>query len=325
MTAEGLPLLSIITTSYSASRLAEILRLLESIESQTYQHTETIVIVDGSVRLYNEVRHYVDINGIPRIFVYLNQSNPGANASRNLGILHANGSLVAVVDDDVVLSPQWAEEMVNTFRDDTIVGVTGPALPLWQDESMSWFPDEFSWLWGGTQWKDWGNKVIDVRNVGGMNCCFRRDALQEAGLYLTSLKTLREGGWFQPTGEEVELSLRIKRVTKKRIVFNPRAKVYHMVYKAKFHWPTIAKRAFRMGYLLCMTRQAHLIVDIQPSPSVEVDLLQRVFSRLLPRILKDLFDDPDIACRKFLVTFISLFFTSLGYLLYFARPIRRLK
>ncbi len=45
----------------------------------------------------------------------------------------------------------------------SVVGVTGPVFPLWEDESMSWFPDEFSWIWGGTLWCDWhkGNEIRD--------------------------------------------------------------------------------------------------------------------------------------------------------------------
>lgn len=52
-------------------------------------------------------------------------------------------------------------------------------------------------------------------------------------------------------------------------------------------------------------------------------LLQRIFTRFFPGILKELFKNPMIAWRKVLITFISLFFITLSYYPYLLlRPFR---
>jgi glycosyltransferase involved in cell wall biosynthesis len=321
--AEASPLLSIIATSYSTDRLRDIFLLLDSIKEQTFKNIEIVFVAERSTELYNKVKIYAEGKATPNVYVLFNEAEPGASASRNLGIEYAHGEILSLVDDDVILFPNWAEDMVKTYDDDSIIGVTGPALPLWEDESMSWFPDEFSWLWGGTLWSDWHNEIREIRNVGGMNCSFRREAFDKAGGYLTSLKTLQEGGWFQPTGEEVEFSLRVRKITGKRIVFNPRVSVYHKVYKFRFRWGVIAKRAFRMGYLRHMGKSIYPEGDGDLSASgVEYGLLKRSFTRLLPDILRALLKHPIIAWRKLSVVVIGVLFTGLGYIFYVFRPFK---
>jgi len=75
--------------------------------------------------------------------VILNDGKYGLSTARNVGIKHANGDIIVFVDDDVLLCPDWAEKMVEAYKDNAIIGVTGPAFPLWEDASMAWFPKEF--------------------------------------------------------------------------------------------------------------------------------------------------------------------------------------
>jgi GT2 family glycosyltransferase len=322
--AEANPLLSIVATSYSTDRLKDIFNLLNSIKQQAYPYIETIFVTERSLELHNKVKGYASERVIPKVQVLFNEAEPGASAARNLGIKHSNGEIIALVDDDVTLFPDWAEEMVKTYQDDSIIGATGPALPMWEDESMRWFPDEFSWLWGGTLWGDWHNEIREIKNVGGMNCSFRREAFDKAGGYLTSLKTLQEGGWFQPTGEEVEFSLRVRRITGKRIVFNPKVKVYHKVYKSRFRWRVMAKRAFRMGYLRRMGKAIYPENDKREESAsrVEYALLKRIFTKLVPDILRGFFRHPAIAWRRLSVCVIGTLFTGLGYIFYIFKPFR---
>ncbi len=156
-----------------------------------------------------------------------------------------------------------------------------------------------------------------------MNCSFRREAFDRAGGYLTSLKTLQEGGWFQPTGEEVEFSLRVRKITGKRIVFNPRVRVRHKVYKSRFRWGVMAKRAFRMGYLRHMGKAIYPENDGGESASgVEYMLLRRIFTKLLPDILWSFISHPIVAWRRLSVSVISVLFTGLGYIFYIFKPFK---
>ena len=162
------PVLSVVITAYTAERLNDICGLLNSIKEQKYLQIETLFVVEGSKDLAEKICSYGVENNIPNLKVLFNDGEPGLSAARNVGIKEANGDIIAFVDDDVLLYPDWAEKMVNAYDDDAIIGVTGPAFPLWEDESMAWLPKEFYWIISCTAW-DTENYVKEVRNAWGMN------------------------------------------------------------------------------------------------------------------------------------------------------------
>ena len=317
------PLLSIVTTSYSAKRLKDIFKLLDSISAQTYPNIETTLVVDQFEELQAKIKEYAQKHSKMKVKILLNQGEAGVNTARNIGIKAASGEIIGVVDDDVILSPDWAEEIVRTHMEDSsIVAVTGPAMPLWEDESMSWFPQEFYWMWGCTVW-DW-NEIREIRNVGGMNCSFKREALFAAGLYQPDIGP--KGGeevikWFYPSGEEVELSLKIRATTKKRIVYNPKVRVHHKVSKERFNLGFMIKRAFRFGY----TKQyiKHTFQNDFPHEKVlalEFQHLRHILFKSTFNLMRGTFKHPVTAWRQFLVIIIGVFFTGLGYAVYIFKP-----
>ena len=317
-------ILSIVVTSYALDRLEDICQLLTSIKAQTYPHLETIFVADQSRELAEKVREYAERISLP-IRVLFNQEEMGVNVCLNIGIRAAQGAIVAQVDDDAVLFPDWAEEMLKSYSDPLIVGVTGPALPLWEDESMSWFPQEFYWMWGCTVW-DWED-IKEIRNVGNMNCSFTKEALLQAGLYLPGLGP--QGGeekikWFHPSGEEVELSLRIRKLVKgAKIIYNPKVKIYHKVQRSRFNWGFIVKRAFRFGYSKHFVEELFRH-DFQNGPvlNLERDHLKHILWRMPLSLLKEFPRSPLAVWRKLLVAFAGTLFTGLGYGLYFLKPVR---
>lgn len=321
-------LLSVITTSYSLERLKDIEDLLDSIKAQTYPRIELIFVTEGSEELCHRVKALIRDKELYNSQVLVSAGEPGADAARNLGISSARGEIVAIVDDDVVLFPDWAEEMVKTYLDSAIVGVTGAILPRWEDNSMSWFPDEFSWMWGGTLWCDWhkGDEVREIRNVSGANCSFRKEVIKKVGGYLTPLGGYQgkdeKSTWYRGGGEEVELSLRVRQKSGKQIVFNPRVRVYHRVYRFRLSWGWITHKAFAMGYCKHMVEALYPHSGDKPTLSQEYNLLGRIFTRLIPNIAKTSFTHPVIAWRQLLVTIIGVLFTGIGYAAYFFKPLK---
>lgn len=102
------PFVSIIIPVYNG--IAVLPDALTSVQKQTYQHFEVIVVDDGS----NDGSHALAQRfaaGDCRIIV-LRQPNGGKSAARNLPIARARGELIAFLDvDDVWLPEKLAAQL----------------------------------------------------------------------------------------------------------------------------------------------------------------------------------------------------------------------
>jgi len=311
------PLLSVVITSYTLDRLKDITALLDSVKAQTYNCLETILVIERSAELLERVRQYGEERAVPNMKVIFNYGEPGASASRNLGIKEAKGDIIAFVDDDVLLSPEWAEEMGKAYlEDDSIIGVAGSAEPLWEDESMSWFPEELYWIIGCTAWSGWKGGQ-EVRSGAGLNMSFKREGIEMAGGFLSTLGPRRnqDRSWAQGLAEDAELSLRIQRKTGKPIIYNPKVRLKHRVYRYRLNIKYVAERSYQVGSSRRMLKRFYGQGN-QSLLDPERDLLKRILTKLSPNILKSFFTHPMIAWRKLSVTVIAVFFVAFGYFCY---------
>jgi len=90
---------SIVIPCYNASRW--LAAALESALAQTWPHTETIVVNDGSTDESLAVATRFADRGV----VVLDQPNRGASAARNAGLRAARGEFIQFLDADDLLSP----------------------------------------------------------------------------------------------------------------------------------------------------------------------------------------------------------------------------
>jgi O-antigen biosynthesis protein len=61
---------------------------------------------------------------------YIAEARPGGSFARNAGFAASRGEIVITLDDDVVVPPNWLEQMVAPFAQSDIDVVTGNLLPL---------------------------------------------------------------------------------------------------------------------------------------------------------------------------------------------------
>lgn len=307
-------------------RFDDICALLESIEGQTHPGAEVIFVSDNNQNLADALHSYIRKRGFKNfsLKIVINSGDVGVNESRNLGIRRSNGDIVGVVDDDVVMSHDWVERTLCDFAsDENLIGLTGPALPLWESPKvMSWFPKELNFIWGCTVW-NW-SEAREIRNVGGMNCSFRRDALMNVGLYDTRIgpKGGEERiGWFFPSGEEVDLSLRLRLAFPRgRIIFDPTIKILHKAESSRFNLQFVVKRSFRLGY-------SKRYMELKFQSAFHNDLLQLEKSHLRDLVLSasakffhSFRAEPRVALRRIVVVFLGSFSAGIGYLFYSLKP-----
>lgn len=309
------PLLSIIVTSYTTDRLKDIYELLDSIKSQNYQYIEIIFVAERSRELEAQVRNYAEQAGINNFRAIINETQLGISPSRNLGAKEAEGDIVAFVDDDVVLCPCWVEEIVKTYRDDRVIGVTGPALPLWYGESKPWFPKELYWIISCTAWCDW-NEVTEVRNAWGHGMSFRREAFQYCQFTDTFGRTegAHEAGKRGPVGDDTEFCINLRNKSQKAILFNPKAELYHKVYPYRLASRFIRRQAYWQGYTKGMFKKLY-DGDGKNRDVLETEheLLRRILLGLLPRTIGKFFTHPIFAWKRLSLTLSVLFHITVGY------------
>jgi len=241
------------------NRCDDLLRCLDYLSKQTYPDFEVIVVNGGD---YSNVKHVADQLRNLRVKI-VNQERKGLTEARNLGWLHSQTNVVCFIDDDLVVSKDWLENVRDTFlSDDKIGGVSGPTIipdDRQKNRDLALFLEDFKSSHNiflkvlgklylgiilenkvkdvgrilksgaftpGSNYKECINlpKPIDVDYLEACHMCFRRKLLQE----LKGFDYIYEG-----TGEWQEPDLSFKVRSKGyRLVFNPKAVTYHYISQA---------------------------------------------------------------------------------------------
>lgn len=99
----------IIPTCNRANYLAEA---LNSVQSQTYNDFELIVVDDGSTDDTEEI-----IKKTSQKIKYFYQENKGVSAARNKGILNSSGEFISFLDSDDLWEKRKLEKQVDFFNE----------------------------------------------------------------------------------------------------------------------------------------------------------------------------------------------------------------
>lgn len=309
--------ISVITPFYSRDRFKDVTEMIDSVQIQNYKNIETIIVTERSPELAESVKDYVRSRDYANVLVLYNEGEWGSYSARNLGVTEASGDIMAFADDDALLFPDWADETVKAYAgDSSIIGLTGPILPLWEDASMSWFPREFYWVLSCTYW-NW-DKPTEVRNGYGTNISFRREAFERCGYFKSNLEDRSsKSDWQQPAAEETEFSLRVTSRTGKRIVYHPNIKVKHKVYQYRLSSSFIRRRAYWEGYAKAILNERYRnYAEKGQVLTTEYELLRHIFVRFLPDSIKLFFRKPGIALRRLWVCLLILSLVATGYASY---------
>lgn len=131
MTSE--PALSVVVNTNA--RRDELRALLYALGRQSYDRFEVIAVVgpteDGThAMLAEEFAGRVKFVDCPDF---------NLSVSRNLGIAHADGEIVAFIDDDAIPSTTWLEQLAVAHRDDEVAGAGGRTYLVRPDEDRLQF------------------------------------------------------------------------------------------------------------------------------------------------------------------------------------------
>ncbi len=106
------PLFSVLVANYNNSQYLD--ECIDSIENQSYQNYEIIIVDDQSKDNSIEVIEK-RIRDNTRIKLFRNSKNKGCGYTKNRAISEAKGQIAAFVDPDDALANNALEEMANAF------------------------------------------------------------------------------------------------------------------------------------------------------------------------------------------------------------------
>ncbi len=311
--ADG-PLISVVFTTYTLDRLPDVEELLESLQRQSYPNLELIFVAERQPELAGRVKAFARQRGIQNLKVVFNDGEAGLSPARNLGVQHARGDIIAFIDDDAIPFPDWAHNISQSYADPAVIGLTGPGLPLWQDDSLRWLPEEFYWIVSCTAFTGW-NEKRPVRSAWGMNMSFRREAFDHCRFSHSTGQT--NGGfeaWKAGPFDDAEFSINLRLRTGRPVLFDPAVRVRHKVYTYRLTSRFIRGQSFWQGYTKAILRRAYAADEDVRSLSREYDLLRRIVRHFLPRTLAQLATSPAVAWRRLRLTSSVLFHVGVGYL-----------
>jgi len=114
-------MVSIVTLSWNAPEFT--LKALESIRAQTADPYEVIVVDNGSGPETLKALSSIDD---PHVRIIYNKTNRGFAGGNNDGIAHARGEYVILLNNDVIVTPGWADGLVDAFRRIPGLGISAP-------------------------------------------------------------------------------------------------------------------------------------------------------------------------------------------------------
>jgi len=267
---------SVVICTCSSERWNDLVASVESVQSQTVQPLEIVLVVDHNPELVKRAcEHWTDVS------VVENARNRGVSNARNAGIERAKGEVVAFLDDDAVAEPQWLESMLAVYGQESVIGVGGTIEPLWNDGRPAWFPEEFAWVVGCT-YTGLPDTPTAVRNVFGANMSFRRDVFGAIGGFESRLGRV---GTIPIGCDETELCVRARqRWPEQSIVYDPSVRVAHRVTARRGQWSYFVSRCYSEGRSKAVVAR---LVGSKDALSSEVSYATRVLPAGVVRGIRD--------------------------------------
>lgn len=225
--------LSVLICTYNRPELLK--KCLASLIDGTTEKPDQVVVVNGGDERADEVVARAQskgqgvggqrfaVSGQPSSVVgsheieikLIKTVNKNLAASRNVGLPHCTGDIVAMTDDDAEVFPDWVTQMKRVHAEHPEAGaVGGLVLGSATDTLVAKVADVITFpSWRAPQY---------VRTLPGVNISYQREVVERIGAQDETL--------FR--GEDVDYNWRVQKLGY-QIYFDPQIKVHH------FHRPTL--------------------------------------------------------------------------------------
>ncbi|MGV3549487.1 glycosyltransferase family 2 protein [Rhizobium sp.] len=238
----------------TSNRYPDLYACLESLEraSSNASIGHEIIVIDQTPDDLRDRKLAARFPNINHIF----QNDTGLSSARNFGFGHANGSIIAYLDDDAIVSGNWFDEIAAPFSagHQSVLAVGGKVTADYRKGSKpSWMtPPLEAYL----SCIDWGNKPRPLKPgewIVGANMAFRRDVFERIDLFDVALG--RKGTRTLMSNEEVSL---IEKIGLENIWYTPQAEVAHVIglermqqkwFRKRVYWQAVSDMIADVGWL----------------------------------------------------------------------------
>jgi O-antigen biosynthesis protein len=310
--AEAMPSVTVVICAYTEKRWPQIVGAHGSLLIQQAPADQIVVVIDHNDGLLDRAR-----TAFPEATVVPNSGPRGLSGARNTGVAHAKGDIIAFLDDDAEAEPDWLARMLPHYRNSSVLGVGGHAIPAWESARPRWMPPEFDWV-VGCSFTGQPSRLSPVRNIIGCNMSFRRTVLERINGFDSALG--RVGA--VPVGcEETELCIRIQQDSPDGVIlYEPHARVRHHVPADRATWRYFRRRCFSEGRSKAVVTR---LVGSDAALSTEREYTRRALPAGIWRGLQDLGERDLSGAFRSAAIVAGLFITASGYASAHARRVSR--
>ena len=174
----------------------------------------------------------------------IHESQLGLSFARNTGIEHAEGTVVAFLDDDAVAQAGWLEGVDAGFQRERRYVVTGPIEPIWPTPPPWWLNQS---VWSYYTVLDFGPDPcelhIDTHYFAGANLAFDAEALRSIDGFPTHLG---RRGTMLLSNEDRDVVHQLA-AAGGLLGYEPAARVRHHVHPDRMSLRWLFRRAFWQG------------------------------------------------------------------------------
>lgn len=118
---QSFPLVSIITVNFN--RIYHTIELFDSLQIISYSNVEFILVDNGSDEDLNLIQ-----KKFPTLLLIKNSKNLGFATAINIGIRKAKGEYILVLNNDVIVTPNFLEPLVQKLEQHKKTGIVSPKI-----------------------------------------------------------------------------------------------------------------------------------------------------------------------------------------------------
>ena len=129
------PRISILIPTYKRGHLLSY--VLKGLRNQTYKDFEVIIVLkpsgDNTEQIVKKYKRWLNIKLILQKQGYV-------TGALNLGLEHAEGDIIAFLDDDAIPHPDWLQNHVKIYTESSVGGVAGNVISIVEAMAMGCIP-----------------------------------------------------------------------------------------------------------------------------------------------------------------------------------------